>query len=100
MQAKTDIRIDFIAGELSLNRNEDFLYTLLVPDRARTLFPVFDQPDLKASYELSLKMPFSWSAMANGIAAQIDTLDGKKALPIRSDETDKHLSVCFYSRGI
>ncbi len=33
------IEIIFDAGELSLNRNEDFLYTLLVPDRASTLFP-------------------------------------------------------------
>ena len=54
------IEIDFIAGELSLNRNEDFLYTLLVPDRSRTLYPCFDQPDIKAYYTLSLKTPKDW----------------------------------------
>ena len=49
----------------SLNRNEEYLYTLLVPDRARTLFPCFDQPDLKASYSLTLTLPETWSAVSN-----------------------------------
>lgn len=49
-----------------LNRNNDFCYTLLVPDRARTLFPCFDQPDCKAVFNLSLTTPAGWRAMANG----------------------------------
>jgi len=60
------IEIVFIAGDQSLNRRDEFLYTLLVPDRARTLFPCFDQPDLKAEYNLSLEIPTEWSAVANG----------------------------------
>lgn len=60
---RVDIR--FIAGEQSLNRNEDYLYTLLVPDRARTVFPCFDQPDLKASFTLSLEVPGEWVAVSN-----------------------------------
>lgn len=59
------VEIEFIAGDLSLNRNDDYLYTLLVPDRARTLFPVFDQPDLKASFQLSLNLPLAWMALSN-----------------------------------
>ena len=55
----------FTAGDLSLNRNPDFLYTLLVPDRARTLFPCFDQPDLKAVFTLCLELPNDWKAVAN-----------------------------------
>lgn len=58
------IEIDFIAGELSLNRNEDFLYTLLVPDRASTLFPCFDQPNLKANYTLNITAPKNWKVLA------------------------------------
>jgi aminopeptidase N len=61
-----EVRIEFIAGNQSLNRNEDFLYTLLVPDRARTVFPVFDQPNLKASFTLALTVPKTWQALANG----------------------------------
>lgn len=59
------IEIDFLAGELSLNRNEDFLYTLLVPDRASTLFPCFDQPDLKAKFTLSLETPSDWEVLGS-----------------------------------
>jgi aminopeptidase N len=59
------VTIFFTAGNLSLNRNNDFLYTLLVPDRARTVFPCFDQPSLKAKFRLTLTLPVSWKALAN-----------------------------------
>jgi len=63
---KNRIQIEFIAGDLSLNRNEEYLYTLFVPDRASTCFPLFDQPNLKASYQLILKTPLGWEAVSNG----------------------------------
>lgn len=55
--------IEFDAGELSLNRNEDYLYTLLVPDRARTLFPCFDQPNIKGMYTLNITAPNGWKVL-------------------------------------
>ena len=58
------VEVYFIAGDLSLNRNDDFLYTLLVPDRASTLFSCFDQPDIKATYTLSITAPKGWSVLA------------------------------------
>ena len=64
ISGKNTISIAFIAGNLSLNRNDDFLYTLLVPDRASTLFPCFDQPDIKATYKLSLSVPKDWKVLA------------------------------------
>ncbi|CAA9196067.1 hypothetical protein FLA105534_00960 [Flavobacterium bizetiae] len=64
IQGKNTISISFVAGNLSLNRNDDFLYTLLVPDRASTLFPCFDQPDIKATYKLSLTVPKDWTVLA------------------------------------
>lgn len=70
------IEIDFIAGNLSLNRSDDYLYTLLVPDRASTLFPCFDQPDLKAKYTLSITAPKGWEVMtAAPIADQVNKED-------------------------
>ena len=63
---KNNISIEFIAGEKSLNRNKNYLYTLFVPDRASTAFPCFDQPDMKAKYKLVLETPRSWIAVANG----------------------------------
>lgn len=61
---RNSVEIAFTAGDSSLNRNPDFLYTLFVPDRARTAFPVFDQPDLKARYRLSLEAPDGWEVLA------------------------------------
>ncbi|GEO11522.1 M1 family metallopeptidase [Segetibacter aerophilus] len=75
------IETNFTAGNLSLNRNVDFLYTLLVPDRARTVFPCFDQPDLKATFKLSLTIPSAWAALTNAplvdsvVAADTKTLN-------------------------
>ena len=63
---KNEFSIPFTAGDQSLNRNDDFLYTLLVPDRASTVFPCFDQPDLKAKFKLELELPEGWTACANG----------------------------------
>ena len=61
-----EVEIVFIAGDSSLNRNPEYLHTLFVPDRARTAFPVFDQPDLKATFDLTLDLPPAWRAQANG----------------------------------
>ena len=60
------IRIAFNAGDASLNRNNDFLYTLFVPARARVALPVFDQPDLKGRWSVTLEHPAKWQSAANG----------------------------------
>lgn len=65
-EGSNTLDIEFIAGNLSLNRNDDFLYTLLVPDRASTLFPCFDQPDLKGQYTLIITAPKDWEVIAGG----------------------------------
>ncbi|MNJ98254.1 Aminopeptidase N [compost metagenome] len=72
------VKIEFQAGESALNRNADYLYTLFVPDRARTVFPCFDQPDLKATYDLTLRVPASWKAMANAPLKDSTLLNGRK----------------------
>lgn len=63
--SNNELRIRFTAGDLSLNRNEKFMYTLFVPDRAATAFPCFDQPDLKATFSLTLRVDTGWNAIAN-----------------------------------
>src|SRR5688572_21751756 len=63
---ENEVVIDFLAGDESLNRTDEILYTLFVPARARLAFPVFDQPNLKARYSLSLDVPDGWAAVANG----------------------------------
>jgi len=70
------VEIFFNAGETSLNRNDDFLYTLLVPDRARTLFPCFDQPNLKAKYNLRITAPTEWKVLAGAFEESAIEVDG------------------------
>lgn len=80
------ISIDFIAGDQSLNRNDEYLYTLLVPDRARTVFPCFDQPDLKASFKLTLTVPETWTAVSNSPVKDEETENGRKRLTFHPTE--------------
>lgn len=72
------VRIHFTAGNGALNRNEDYLYTLFVPDRARTAFPCFDQPNLKATYSLTLDVPADWQAIANGDLEELKEESSRK----------------------
>lgn len=82
------VEIEFIAANQSLNRRDDFMYTLLVPDRARTLFPCFDQPDLKSLFTLTLWVPATWEAVANGAIQEIDSISvpGRKKISFRETE--------------
>lgn len=45
----------------------EYVYTLFVPSDASMAFPVFDQPDLKAKFDLSLTTPESWNVVANDV---------------------------------
>jgi aminopeptidase N len=65
-QGTNELEIAFRAGDASLNRNPDFLYTLFVPARAHLAFPCFDQPSLKGRYALTLTIPSAWQVVANG----------------------------------
>jgi aminopeptidase N len=86
------VDLSFTAGNAALNRNTDFLYTLLVPDRARTLFPCFDQPDLKAVFTLSLVIPAGWKAMANALLQDSVTTGDSCRLQFRpSDRISTYL---------
>lgn len=84
---KNIIELFFEAGESALNRNEDYLYTLFVPDRARTVFPCFDQPDLKATYTLTLKIPGSWKAIANAAVGEILDMGSTKVIHYKTSDT-------------
>ena len=74
---KNEVHIRFIAGNQSLNRNDEFLYTLLVPDRARTVFPCFEQPNLKAEFTLQLEVPAEWEAVSN-TSVESETITGSR----------------------
>ena len=52
-----------------------------MPDHARSVFPCFDQPDLKATYNLTLTLPKEWTAISNG------SLEKEEELTLNSDST-------------
>lgn len=74
------VEVSFRAGDLSLNRNGEYLYTLFVPDRASTAFPCFDQPDIKGRFTLTLDIPSSYRAMSNNPVVSADTTEGRVTL--------------------
>lgn len=88
------VSIKFKAGESSLNRNPEYLYTLFVPDRARTAFPLFDQPNLKANYTLSLELPQEWNAISN---APLDSKVEKDSTNFWSFEPSDLISSYLFS---
>jgi aminopeptidase N len=67
----------------------EYIYSLFVPSDASTAFPVFDQPDLKARFQLDVYSPVDWKVVANTYAfefeksqqihnTKIDVPNGKK----------------------
>lgn len=85
-KGENEIRISFTAGDQSLNRRDDYMYTLVVPDRARTLFPCFDQPNLKAVFTLTLGVPAGWQAVSNTYVADERTRGGRKVVSFAPTE--------------
>jgi aminopeptidase N len=75
-EGRNILDVKFIAGDGALNRHEEYLYTLLVPDRCRTLMPCFDQPDIKGRFKLRLKTPSAWEAIANGELIRKESFPG------------------------
>ncbi len=86
VKGKNNVTICFTADNQSLNRHEDYLYTLLVPDRARTLFPCFDQPDLKAKFTLTLNIPKEWIAVSNSTMSSREEADGQAIVTFNATE--------------
>ncbi len=43
----------------------EYIYSLFVPSDASMAFPVFDQPDLKARFQLTVTVPLDWQTISN-----------------------------------
>ena len=67
------VEIDFASTNKALNRQKDFLYTIFLPDKAHSVFPCFDQPDLRARFTTTLNVPEGWKAIFS---------DGNNPIPI------------------
>lgn len=70
-----DNKVELTFGSLdkALNRHRDYMYTLFVPDQARSAFPCFDQPDLRARFTTTLQMPSGWKAITSDSRVKLPT---------------------------
>ena len=55
--------------------NSEYVYTLFVPSDASTMFPCFDQPDLKARFTLRVTAPEQWKVVSNTEGAVLREFD-------------------------
>lgn len=79
------IQLDFESDHTPLNRHDDYLYTLFVPDHAHAAMPCFDQPDLKACFSLQLKMPATWKAISSGSIVKDSVIISDSAIKTTSN---------------
>lgn len=56
-----------------------YLYSNSEPYDAHLIFPCFDQPDLKATYELTVEAPPEWQIVSNTMERDVSTVDGRKS---------------------
>ncbi|GAB4325214.1 MAG: aminopeptidase N [Dehalococcoidia bacterium] len=57
----------------------EYLYSNFEPYAAHRLFPCFDQPDIKASYGLTVVAPAEWELVSNSAAEAVtDERDGRR----------------------
>lgn len=56
-----------------------YLYSNFEPYNAHRLFPCFDQPDLKASYEVTVEAPETWQVISNTPERDVTAFDGRKS---------------------
>lgn len=53
----------------------EYFYSHLEPYGAHVIFPCFNQPDIKATYELSVNAPSEWKIIANESSTSIKTVN-------------------------
>ena len=80
------IEIHCQPSALALNQRKDFYYSLLVPDRARLLFPCFDQPDLKARFTVEAEQEQYRRVLTNGQAQKITGMGPRTFVAHKEDK--------------
>ena len=72
-EGKNKIELNFTSLDKALNRHQDYMYTLFVPDHARSCFPCFEQPDLRARYLTKITAPNGWKTMTSDACCPLPT---------------------------
>jgi aminopeptidase N len=64
----------------------EYLYTQFEPYSAHRVFPCFDQPDLKATYAVSVTAPAEWSVVTAGREIDAEELPGERTRRVFAEE--------------
>ncbi|MEY8015411.1 aminopeptidase N [Mycobacterium servetii] len=56
--------------------DETYLYSQFETADAKRMFACFDQPDLKATFDLKVTAPKHWKVVSNGATVSVDETDG------------------------
>jgi aminopeptidase N len=59
---------------------ETYIYSNFEPFHAHKMFPCFDQPDLKATYNLSVKCPSTFIVLSNDICSSIEQCEENQTI--------------------
>ncbi len=73
----------------------EYVYSLFVPSDASTAFPVFDQPDLKARFQLTTYTPDPWKVVSNANA--LDYYSNKIGWTYTNFEETKPISTYVFA---
>jgi aminopeptidase N len=76
----------------------EYVYSLFVPSDASTAFPVFDQPDLKARFSLSVNAPKDWRLVSNTSIQSVLNRDCGQSV-VFDIETRKPIKTLPYTCG-
>jgi len=64
----------------------EYMFTDLEPHKAHRVFPCFDQPDLRARFNLQVLMPPSWEISANGAMVSSRLHEGRKLVSFKQTQ--------------
>ena len=79
----------------------EYLYTQFEPYSAHRLFPCFDQPDLKATYRVSVSAPAEWAVVSAGAELELPGPARRThPAPLRRDGALQHLPHLGGGRGL
>ncbi len=64
----------------------EYLYTQFEPYSAHRVFPCFDQPDIKATYAVSVTAPTEWAVVTAGREIDTEELPGERTRRVFAEE--------------
>lgn len=75
---------------------EEYLYTQFEPFYAHKAFPCFDQPDIKATFQLTTRSPADWMVISNEVVESVSAIEESSEV-VRNFKTTAKISSYLYA---